>query len=132
MRGLLLKDIYMLMKYGKIFFIVALLFSALIFTGENSAFYIVYPSFLCGMMSVTLIGYDEREKWNIYSQTLPYSKTQLVSVKYVVGFAFQSIVLLISSITYAIHMIQNGTFIQETYLLLISAFFAVSCICKIA
>ena len=131
MRGLLLKDFYMLLKYGKIFFVVVILCSALIFVGENSSFYFIYPSFLCGMMSMTLIGYDEREKWNIYSRTLPYSQTQLVSVKYLIGFAFQSVVWLISISVYAVHMIQNGTFVLETYLLLISVFFAVSSVGQI-
>lgn len=39
---------------------------------------------MVSIIPVTLLSYDEKSKWNIYSQTMPYTKKQIVSEKYLV------------------------------------------------
>lgn len=85
MRGLLLKDWYMVLKYCRMFVLVVAVFLLVSIFGEDSEFFMLYPIFLAGMVPVTLISYDERFKWNTFCQTLPCSRGQYVSGKYVVA-----------------------------------------------
>ena len=84
MKGLLLKDFYLIMKYCR-----AQLFAVVVFAGASlfydNIFFRVYPCLFAAMIPVMLYSYDEREKWCSYSQTLPISKAQYVSEKYLLG-----------------------------------------------
>lgn len=83
MKGLLLKDYYMIKNYCRTHFLVCLLFIVLTcVTGGSNSFLILYPCLLISMIPMTLLAYDEREKWDIYVRTMPYSADQLVTVKY--------------------------------------------------
>ena len=93
MKGLLLKDFYQLLRLFKLYFIVAAVFLALIAIGGENFFAIVYLSAVGGVIPMTLLAYDEQSTWDIYAQTLPYTRAQLVSVKYLMGLAFNGIVL---------------------------------------
>lgn len=84
MKGLLLKDFYMAKKYCRSYLFVLVAFLAAGFFGGNT-FMMIFPALLIGMLPVTLISYDEREKWCLYCETMPYSKCQLVSSKYLLG-----------------------------------------------
>ncbi len=50
--------------------------------------FLMYPVMLAGLTAVTLIAYDERSGWTTLSRAMPYSKAQLVSVKYIVTLLF--------------------------------------------
>ena len=78
-----------------------------------------YPTMLCGMIPVTLLGYDERSKWLIYSQTMPYKKSEIVHSKYVLGLTAQLIMLFITAIAQAIRLNVNNSFILENYIIII-------------
>ena len=60
MKGLLIKDVYMLRGYCRVFILLMLImFAALIFTG-GSSFFILYTSVLTGTLPVTALSYDDR------------------------------------------------------------------------
>ncbi len=61
-----------------------------------------YPALFGGMIPVNLYSYDEKSRWNVYSSVLPYSKSQLVSVKYLVGLCFLMVVLVLNGIAQAV------------------------------
>ena len=109
MKGLFLKDLYMLMSYCKSYLLIAVVFLAASFFGEN-LFFIYYPCLLCGMIPVNLIAYDEKSRFVQYSASLPVSAAQSVSVKYLMGLFSQIAVLLITGIVQGIRMKVNGTF----------------------
>jgi hypothetical protein len=71
----------MTVKYCRIFFCHTVL-SAFSFGRRVS---VSFPPFRFDgrMLPVTLLSYDEKEKWHIYSGTFPYSRAQIVSSKYV-------------------------------------------------
>lgn len=95
MKGLLLKDYYLLMKYCRSFlFLIVIMLAASVFS--NNAFLFVYPCVLGGMLTVTLISYDEKEKWNMYSGTLPYTRPQIVSSKYIMGLILGAAVIILA------------------------------------
>lgn len=84
MKGLLLKDLYMLRSYCRTVLIVAILFVAVFaLTGsEEISFYLMLPCMLAGILPMTLLSYDEREKWDVCVTMLPVTKTQIVTEKY--------------------------------------------------
>lgn len=110
MKGLLLKDLYMAAKYCRSLLILVLVFLAFSFLGKESLFLIVYPTMVAGMVPMTLISYDERGKWSQYSESLPCSRAQLVSVKYIIGLIFSGFAWLISLVSTAVRMMMGGYF----------------------
>ncbi len=103
MKGLLLKDLYATKAYFRSFLFLIAVFLIMPFFSENSSFFIYYPCIFAGVLSMSLIAYEEREKWNVYSLTLPYSRAQLVSSKYLIGLFFGLFALAATLITQAIH-----------------------------
>lgn len=118
MKGLLLKDLYMIKKYCKSYLFIVIVFIAVSFAGSENLFFIFYPCMICGMIPVNLLGYDERSRWLQYSETMPYTKGQIVSGKYLIGLGTQVSVLLVTGISQAIRMSISGTFILGEYLVL--------------
>lgn len=128
MKGLLLKDFYLVTKYCRTYFLIAAVFIAVSFVSDGNLFYIVYPSLLSGMVPTTLLAYDERSRWNEYIGTLPYTKAQIVSGKYITGLAVQILVLVLIGIAQAVRMCANGVFDIKDYMSLISVLFVASCV----
>lgn len=128
MKGLLLKDFYMGIKYCRSFIAVVFIFLAISCLGDNNLFFLFYPCMISSLIPVTLISYDEREKWNLYSATLPYSKAQIVSSKYLIGLFVEIVVFSITAVTLAVRMMSAASFVMEEYLTLLSALFVLTCI----
>lgn len=118
MKGLLLKDLYMMKKYCKAYLLITVVFIAVSFASSENLFFVFYPCLLCGMIPVNLLGYDERSRWLQYSETMPYTKSQIVSGKYLIGLGTQVAVLLITGIAQAIRMSVSGAFVLGEYLVL--------------
>lgn len=97
MKGLLLKDTYMAAKYCRAYLlIVAVFLIAAPFSGDN-LFLMMYPCILASMVPVNLLAYDAQSKWEQYAGTLPCSRAQLVSAKYLIGlFASCGVLVLIA------------------------------------
>ena len=111
MKGLLLKDWYMMKKYCRAYLLIAAVFTAFSLFSNDNLFFIFYPCLLCGMIPVNLLGYDERSRWMQYSGTMPYTKTQIVSAKYLIGLFAQLTMLLVTGIAQGIKMIVGGNFV---------------------
>ena len=118
MKGLLLKDFYMTMKYCRAFLIISALLVGVSFVESNSLFLVFYPCMLAGMIPVTILGYDERSGWLEYSETMPYSRAQIVSGKYVLGLLAQAFMLVLTAIAQAVRMSTSGAFVLEEYVTL--------------
>lgn len=99
MKGLLLKDFYMITKYCRSYLIIMALFAlqSIFFPETSSAFWIVL-CLIAGMLPMNTTAYDEKSKWIEYCGVLPYSKEQIVSSKYVLGLLGEAAVLLLSLI----------------------------------
>lgn len=128
MKGLLLKDLYMVVKYCKAYLLIAVVFLAVSLMGSDNLFFIFYPCLLCGMIPVNLLAYDERSRWPQYCGTLPYTKGQIVSGKYLIGLIAQLVMLLVTGIAQGIRMHMNGSFEAGAYISLILLIFALSAV----
>ncbi|MBQ2895723.1 MAG: ABC-2 transporter permease [Oscillospiraceae bacterium] len=95
MKGLLLKDFYLAQKHCRSYILVAGFFLVMAVLGTGNLFFMFYPSIFVGMLPVTLLGYDERSGWDKYCGTLPYTKAQIVSAKYILGLIMQVLVTVV-------------------------------------
>lgn len=87
MKGLFLKDCYMMSKYCRAVFFLMIMFLAVSAAGDDNLFFTIYPMMVASIIPTTLLSYDEKSGWNVYSCTLPCSRAQLVSVKYLIAAA---------------------------------------------
>ncbi len=92
MKGLLLKEWYGIKSYFRAFLLMYLIFAVVSCMGNS--FFLYYPCILSGMIALSLISYEEKEKWNVFAATLPYSRAQLVSSKYLVSLILSGIAIL--------------------------------------
>ena len=128
MKGLLLKDFYMAARYCRTYLLIGVVFIAVSFASSENMFFVFYPCLLCGMIPVNLLAYDERSRWLEYSGTLPYTKAQIVSGKYLVGIIVQGAMLLAVGIAQAVRMNLAGTFRLGEYALFMAIIFAMATI----
>lgn len=127
MKGLLLKDFYMLLKYCRMYFLISAVFIVLSAFGDDNYFLICYPCIIAGMLPVTLLGYDERSRWNEYSGTLPVTKAQIVSGKYLIGLFAQIACIVLLSLVQLVRMYMDSVFDIGSYLTLIAQLMILSC-----
>lgn len=90
MKGLLLKDFYMIVKHCRLNLLVNVIFIVVAFFSKDNISFLFFPLWISGVIPVTLLSFDERSGWAEYSGTLPYSKAQLVSAKYIMGLLIEA------------------------------------------
>ena len=119
MKGLLLKDWYMTKKYCRYYLFVGIGFIILSLISSGNMFFVFYPCLLCGMIPVNLLGYDERSRFTEYVSTLPYTKAQIVSAKYLIGLFAQIAILTVNCIAQSVKMGIEGNFVLKEFLVLV-------------
>ena len=92
MRGLLIKEFYMVIKKCKIYFIASLFIIIFTYLDVTNSFLMFFPIILCSIIPVNLVSYDEQSHWDKYCEIMPYTKAQIVSVKYITGLIIQIVV----------------------------------------
>ena len=126
MKGLLLKDWYMIKMYCKSYHFIAIVFVALSLVSNGNMFFVFYPCLLCGMIPVNLLGYDERSRWMQYSGTMPLTKAQIVSGKYLIGLLAQLTILLVMGVAQAVKMMIADDFVLGEFVVLMLLMLIVS------
>lgn len=127
MKGLLLKDLYMVKKFLWLYLLVIAMYIVATAFIDDYFFILMFPCILSGLLPVTLSGLDEQSGWVRYSGALPYTKAQIVSVKYIIGITFQFIIIFLISIIQAVKMGVAGSFNGREFFLLIAFMLAVTC-----
>lgn len=103
MKGLLLKDFYTLIGQMKIFLLMIAIFT-LVPNFSMSGFAIVYAA----MLPITALAYDERSKWTHLAAMMPYTPTELVVSKYILGYAMVAGAFALSLIAQAVMGLIKG------------------------
>ena len=116
----------MMKKYCRAYLFIAIVFVAVSFVSNDNMFFGFYPCLLCGMIPVNLLGYDESSRWVQYSGTMPYTKTQIVSGKYLIGLLAQLTMLVATGIAQAAKMIIAGSFVLGDFAVLMLLMLTVS------
>ena len=85
MKGLPKKDLIMLYKYCRITLLSCLLFTLVGGFANGNLFFVVYPVVIGSVMAQSLLSYDERSGWDSYCDSLPLSRPQIVTEKYLLA-----------------------------------------------
>ena len=113
MKGLLLKDFYMMMKYCRSAIIVSVIFLILSALTGGNLFMVIYPVLICSMIPMNLISYEEQSGWEKYCAALPYSKAEIVSSKYIIGLIITGIISLCTVIAQTVQSAQEPMELQD-------------------
>ncbi len=129
MKGLLLKDLYMARKYCRSYLFIVGAFTIIAIVapfleGENGStlFLSAYPILLAGIIPVNLIAYEEKSKWSQYAGIFPYTKKELVSVKYLDMLMALGIALVLAALSQGVNLLVTGSFRLEVYALILAGF----------
>ena len=95
MKGLIIKDYYMLMKYFKSYIAIIMIMAFVMMFSTGTPVFILYPAVMANMLPVSLVNYDEMSHFDRYYQTMPLSKAKYVSAKYLISLIFQFLSLMI-------------------------------------
>ncbi len=111
MKALIRKDIYLMLTQFRSLFLVMVIFSAI-----PGGLFVPF-SFLYAMMltSVSLMSVDEQSQWEALALMLPYSRRQLVTVKYVMGWLGIAATLVISAALQGLWAVTGVSELQEGF-----------------
>lgn len=101
MKGLLIKDFYVSLRTGWLYFVVTVVLGGIIAFGGARPFVFLAAAYLMMILPMTLLAIDERAKWNAYADTLPITRAQVVAEKYILTLilsAFSAVVLAVSAL----------------------------------
>ena len=104
MKGLLMKDFYLLAKYCKMYIFIAVVCIGVSIVNDNNTFFMYYPCLLASVLPVSLYAFDEKEKWCNYCGTLPVSKSKYVFAKYIFGLMIVVVAALLATSVQALKM----------------------------
>ena len=85
MKGLLLKDFYVLSKYARSVFLILLFYVLIAAFNESVTFLISILVLFINLLSLNTFYYDEAAKWEHYALCLPVSRKQVVLSKYLLS-----------------------------------------------
>lgn len=87
MKGLFYKEARCLWQYGKSYILLVVIFFGLAFLNGGSEganpLWLLYPVFFVGSLPASLLSADEKDGWLTYCDTLPVTRRQIVTVKYI-------------------------------------------------
>ena len=106
MKGLLIKDFYMIRTYLRITLAIVLFFLFVGAVAENGTFYYVYSCMMAGIVPISLLSYDEREHWMDYAETMPLSATTIVLSKYLLGLVFACAITVLATLSHIVNCIR--------------------------
>ncbi len=116
MKALVYKDFLAIWKYCRTYLFMCAVFLVLSVFVEEYSFLQMYPLIFMGMLVNTLVAYDERDKWDRQVLTMPVTRKQYVTAKYVTGLILQATVLALTVGAHALQLHLIGGFDWNTFL----------------
>ena len=86
MKGLLLKDWFVIWGQCRYLLFVPAVFLAVSALSDDSQFFAIFAFLLSAMYPMTVMGLDEQSKWERYALTMPFRRRDLVLSKYLLSF----------------------------------------------
>lgn len=109
MKGLLIKDLKLLMGQKQFFVTVCVLSFLFTFVNGDPTFAIPYVTMMLCMFSVGTISYDEYDNGGAYLFSLPITRKVYVAEKYVYGFGLCLAAIMVSAVFAVIVMIGKNS-----------------------
>ena len=110
MKALVYKDLLAVWKYCRNYLIMCAVFLLSSVFVEEYSFLQIYPLIFMGMQVNALIAYDERDHWDRQVLTMPVTRRQYVSAKYLTSLLLQGTVLVLTAAAHAFQLHRNGSF----------------------
>lgn len=110
MKGLLRKDVYQMWKYYKMYYVLAIIMEIASIWASGNLFLAVYPLVLMCMVPSNMQTVDESGKWELYCGTLPCTRKQVVTGKYLIGPMMAFPVLVLVAVCQCLQMGLAGNF----------------------
>jgi len=85
MKGLVLKDLYNLRKYGRTILLISAFYIMMTFMMENATMFAGMIVVMFAITSVTSFAYDSQSGWETYVLSIPVSRKDVVLSKYVLA-----------------------------------------------
>lgn len=124
MKGLIIKDLYLMNKYCRACLLMALVFAVSAAVGD-SLFILFYPVVLGGIIPVTLLSYDEKSRWCVYAETFPYTRKEIVSSKYLITLLYLAVAVLLGAVSQAVNIVRTmGGFHVQMYVSIVISLLA--------
>lgn len=90
MKSLILKDLLAFQSYVKTLVLFVLFFTIISFSMDDASFLSGMIIIWIAMLPISSFSYDQHAKWDLFAQTLPVTRKQIVQAKYVLGLLFVS------------------------------------------
>lgn len=130
MRGLLLKDWYLLKENRQLFTIILGMAALFTFTNSDVTFISTFITIIMSMMVVSTISYDDFDRSNSFLMTLPTTRKQYVLEKYVLGVVLIGIGWVLSTCVATVIQLLNAPivdymewFLSSASIMLLAIFF---------
>ena len=85
MKGLLIKDLRLMLIQKRFFLMMIIIAIGMMFSMNNSSFIFGYLTFVCSLFSISSISYDEFDNGNAFLFSLPITRKEYAAEKYVFG-----------------------------------------------
>lgn len=116
MKGLLLKDWYVIRNQCKYILLISLLWVVISVLSANGGelYFAIIGSVLLAILPITVMGLDERSHWESFALTMPYSRRAMVLSKYLLSLlAMAASCILYTAAFLAASFIRHTTFSAE-------------------
>jgi len=91
MTGFILKDLLTLRRYMKLVAFAMAVFAVMTWYLDNPAVVSAMIAVQFAMLPVASFSYDHQARWELFAQTLPVSRREIVASKYVLSIAFSAL-----------------------------------------
>lgn len=116
MKGLLIKDSLVLWRQSKLMLLIVAVYGILPTFSGSSSFLACFAVVFCAMLPITLMALDERSRADRYFLTLPYSRTQVVVSRYLMGLLLMAAALLFTGAATLLYGLFHGEVLAEQFL----------------
>ena len=121
MKALLLREFYMAKSYMRVVAAMVLIFLFASVWANGNMFLIMYPMIITSMLPMSLLSYDEKFHWDRYCAAMPFTRSQVVSAKYVFVLLSALAILLVSAVAQGIRLLPEE---KEAFFSIISMLLA--------
>ena len=115
MKALIYKDLVAVWKYCRRYLFLCGAMLVLSVFLEEYTFLQMYPLLLIGSLGSTLIAYDERDHWDRQVLTMPVTRKQYVTAKYLTCLLLQGPVLVLTAGAHGLRLGMSGIFLGEVF-----------------
>lgn len=126
-RGLLVKDMKLLMSQYKMFFAVLIFWGIFVAGSWNFSFFVVYSGMMCAFVILGTLSYDELDNGMAFLFTLPVTRRDYVREKFLFGFVLIFLAVAAATLISALSLAVMGKEVHPTeFFLTIAAVFPVA------